>query len=51
MCQSNQSTMLLSGNDFGRDTPNSTAEMIELLLADYCCWHFCMDRPCGASRI
>ena len=29
----------LSGNDFGRDTPNATAEMIELLLADDRCWH------------
>jgi hypothetical protein len=30
----------LSGNDFGRDAPNATAEMIELLLADDRCWHF-----------
>ena len=30
--------MTRSGNDFGRDAPNATAEMIELLLADVRCW-------------
>jgi hypothetical protein len=31
----------LSGNGFGRDAPNATAEMIELLLADDRFWHKC----------
>jgi hypothetical protein len=36
----------LSGNDFGRDAPNATAEMIELLLADDRYWHAPADPGC-----
>jgi hypothetical protein len=40
----------LSGNDFGRDAPNATAEMIELLLADDRCWQILLQKSAITMR-